>query len=47
MDQDNFKLQDFYLKKTWITKSNLTRRTLLEEKVKKKRNLPEEKIDQK
>ena len=47
MDQDNFKLQDFYFKKTWITKSNLTRRTLLEEKVKKKRNLPEEKIDQK
>ena len=44
MDQDNFKLQDFYLKKTWITKSNLTRRTLLEEKVKKKETYQKKKL---
>ena len=44
MDQDNFKLQDFYFKKTWITKSNLTRRTLLEEKVKKKETYQKKKL---
>ena len=39
-------MQDFYFKKLWITKRHLTRRNLLEEKEKRKRNLPAEKNDE-
>ena len=37
-------MQDSYLEKLWITKSNLTRRNFLEEKVNKKKKLTKEKI---